>query len=114
MFVSSLNPSWGNKLNSDVLNGGLGDDSLRGGKGADRYEFGEDFGIDQVRTFDASEGDTIDLSSILGASVQSQAIGGSVKLTVSDGDGNYEGDIIIKKISYDDWELIEDNVLLFG
>jgi len=99
---------------NDVLNGGLGNDQIHGGKGADRYEFGEDFGIDEVRSFDASEGDTIDLSSILGASVQTQAIGGSVKLTVSDGDGNYEGDIIIKKMSYDDWELIEDNVLLFG
>ena len=99
---------------NDVLNGGLGNDKLKGGKGADRYEFGEGFGLDEIRTFDATDGDVIELSAILGASVQSQAMGGSVKLTVSDGMGAQQGEIIIKKMDYDDWELIEESVLLFS
>ncbi|MCL4678284.1 MAG: VWA domain-containing protein [Alphaproteobacteria bacterium] len=50
----------------DVISGGLGNDVIYGGSGADTFLFAAlDEGIDEIRDFDLSEGDVIDLSSIL-------------------------------------------------
>ncbi len=51
----------------DVLVGSAGADTLYGGSGADifLFETTQDFGMDTIKDFNASEGDVIDISSLL-------------------------------------------------
>ena len=52
----------------DILAGGLGSDRLTGGDGADSFVFTASdlgIGVDTVRDFDVTEGDTLDLSAVL-------------------------------------------------
>ncbi len=52
----------------DIIAGGAGNDVIYGGSGADTFLFNAiNEGTDTVKDFDASEGDLLDLSAILGA-----------------------------------------------
>lgn len=66
----------------DVLIGGTGRDSLEGGAGADRFVFNDgDFASltkpDNIRDFDTTSGDVIDLSAIGGRFIGSASFGGN-------------------------------------
>jgi hypothetical protein len=50
----------------DILIGGIGNDILIGGQGADRFVISSDRGFDDVRDFSVEQGDTIDVSDLLG------------------------------------------------
>ncbi|MGX9738731.1 retention module-containing protein [Pseudocitrobacter corydidari] len=59
---------------NDVLTGGKGDDTLIGGSGSDTFTWlkGDD-GHDVIKDFDASQGDRIDLSELLGDNIDNLA-----------------------------------------
>ncbi|MGJ8569716.1 MAG: tandem-95 repeat protein [Hoeflea sp.] len=64
----------------DILNGGLGQDTLTGGDGADTFVFDADsladvdFGIqDLIADYDFGEGDSVDLSALLGSEAVTDA-----------------------------------------
>nr|WP_306669463.1 MULTISPECIES: type I secretion C-terminal target domain-containing protein [unclassified Acinetobacter] len=83
---------------NDTLIGGVGRDILHGGSGADTFVFdliNIDGNIDEIRDFNVSDGDLIDVSSLLdGANQDSLAdflevtnTGGSVTIGLKDGNG---------------------------
>ena len=55
---------WGN-AGDDVIYAGRGADWLKGGNGADTYVFSSIDGVDTIADFSTSNGDQIDLQSIL-------------------------------------------------
>ena len=51
---------------NDIISGGLGNDVIYGGSGADVFLFdGIDQGVDTIKDFKASEGDSVDLSDVI-------------------------------------------------
>lgn len=70
----------------DVLIGGAGNDTLYGGTGADRFVFDTFDGIDRVKDFSVTEGDTLDISQILSGYDAGDDLGDFVSLISSGAD----------------------------
>ena len=77
----------GNGL-ANTIDGGLGDDTMTGGEGADIFEFFNDFGDDNILDFDTSS-DKLkfldeDLNLIASASISPESVDGNLVLTLGD------------------------------
>jgi Ca2+-binding RTX toxin-like protein len=90
----------------DILAGGLGRDLLVGGNGADSFVFTAlGSGVDTVRDFDVTEGDTLDLSAVLSdasddAVVNLLETGGNTVIQVDlDGSGSFTDLAILQGVT---------------
>ena len=71
LLGSEFGDSLDGGLGNDLLNGGAGDDVLTGGDGADTFAFVYGgFEADTITDFDLAEGDVLDLSDLLGGSLE--------------------------------------------
>ncbi|MEE3645082.1 MULTISPECIES: Ig-like domain-containing protein [unclassified Brenneria] len=101
----TLNGGSGNDLlyggsGDDLLIGGAGNDVLIGGAGADTFKWqAGEVGHDVIKDFNASEGDRIDLSDLVGELEEGTDISRYIRITDSDGsptievspEGNFTG-----------------------
>ncbi|MCG8709470.1 Ig-like domain-containing protein, partial [Brenneria sp. 4F2] len=85
----------------DTLIGGSGNDILTGGSGADLFKWQSgDVGHDVIKDFNASEGDRIDLSDLVGELEEGTDISHYIRITEGNGsptievstEGNFNGD----------------------
>lgn len=92
----------------DILAGGLGSDTLSGGSGADSFVFAAadpGTGVDTIEDFDVTEGDTLDLSTVLSdgpgdAVVTLVESGGSTVVQVDlDGSGSFTDLAILQGVT---------------
>ena len=81
---------WGSDV-ADVLKGGLGDDELIGGRGADVFVFdAANWGADRIRDFSAAEGDRLDMRGLgLSSMNQLQVVTGTDTLVTFGGNSIY-------------------------
>ena len=69
---------------------------------------------DTITDFDSSS-DMIDLTAIVGATVSTDTNSdGDVTLTVENSQGREQGTLTLEDVSLEDWNAIQDNILLFN
>ena len=95
--------------------GGAGDDTLIGGGGNDSFVFKGLFGDDVIQDLNVLEGDTIDLSKIIGAEVSVQQVGNDLKLNVSSDSNVSNGTITLSGMNMEDWNTFDqESILMFN
>jgi len=97
------------------LIGGEGNDMMDGGGGNDSFVFKGLFGDDVIQDLNVLEGDTIDLSKIIGAEVSVQQVGNDLKLNVSSDSNVSNGTITLSGMNMEDWNTFDqESILMFN